>query len=240
VFFSGGSVQLTARAVLGTLVLLAALGAVGVAVADWSTDRSTQPPRSRKAVDPSGYSEFLKAMTPKGILEHERRFQAIAEAHGNTRAAGTPGYRESREYVAERLRRAGYGVRVQSFKFPFFRVLEPLEMARVSPDPHAYELREDFAPMRYSGSGEVTAKLEPVDISPSPGGEPGPSTSGCEESDFTGFDEGDVAFLQRGTCTFEEKAKNAEAAGASAALILEQLSDGAAYATYVFAQGERR
>jgi hypothetical protein len=79
-----------------------------------------------------------------------------------------------------------------------------------------------------------------VDISPPPGGELGPSTSGCEESDFTGFDEGDVAFLQRGTCTFEEKAKNAEAAGASAALILEQLSDGAAYATYVFAQGERR
>jgi Zn-dependent M28 family amino/carboxypeptidase len=110
-------------------------------------------------------------------------------------------------------------VRVQSFKFPFFRVLAPLEMARVSPEPHAYELREDFAPMQYSGSGEVTAQLEPVDISPSPGVEPGPSTSGCEESDFTGFDEGDVAFLQRGTCTFDEKAKNAEAVGASAALI---------------------
>jgi Zn-dependent M28 family amino/carboxypeptidase len=223
-FFSGGSVQLTGRAALGTLVLLAALGAVGVAVAAWSTDRSTQPPESPKAVtaDPSGYSELPKAVTPKGILEHERRFQAIAEAHGNTRAAGTPGYRESREYVAERLRRAGYGVRVQSFKFPFFRVLAPLEMARVSPDPHAYELREDFAPMQYSGSGEVTAELEPVDISPSPGGEPGPSTSGCEEPDFTGFDEGDVAFLQRGTCTFEEKAKSAEAAGASAALIFNR------------------
>jgi hypothetical protein len=160
-------------------------------------------------------------VTPKGILEHERRFQAIAEAHGNTRA-GTPGYRESREYVAERLRRAGYGVRVQSFKFPFFRVLAPLELARVSPDPHAYELREDFAPMQYSGSGEVTAQLEPVDISPSPGGEPGPSTSGCEEPDFTGFDGSDVAFLQRGTCTFEEKAKNAEAAGASAVLIFNR------------------
>jgi hypothetical protein len=107
VLFSGGSVQLSWRAVLGTLVLFAALGAVGVAVEAWSTDRSTQPPESRKAVTaaPSGYSEFLKAVTPKGIVEHERRFQAIAEAHGNARAAGTPGYRESREYVAERLRR---------------------------------------------------------------------------------------------------------------------------------------
>jgi Zn-dependent M28 family amino/carboxypeptidase len=221
VFFSGESVRLTGRAVLGTLVLLAALGAVGVTVATWSTDRATRPPESRKAVtaDPSGYSEFLKAVTPEGILEHERRFQAIADAHRGTRAAGTPGYRESREYVAKRLRRAGYDVRVQSFEFSHFRVLAPPEMARVSSGPHAYELREDFAPMQYSGSGEVTAELEPVDISPSPGGEPGPSTSGCEESDFTDFDEGDVAFLQRGTCTFEEKAKNAEAAGASAALI---------------------
>jgi Zn-dependent M28 family amino/carboxypeptidase len=217
-------VQLTGRAVLGTLVLLAALGAMGAAVAACSTDRSKQPPEPRKAVtaDPSGSSEFLKAVTPKGILEHERRFQAIAEAHGNTRAAGTPGYRESREYVAKRLRRAGYGVRVQSFKFPYFRVLAPLKMARVSPDPHAYQLREDFAPMRYSGSGDVTAELQPVDISPSPGGEPVPSTSGCEEPDFTGFDEGDIAFLQRGTCSIEEKAKNAEAAGASAALIFNK------------------
>lgn len=216
--------QLTGRAVLGTLVLLAALGAMGAAVVACSTDRSKQPPESRRAVtaDPSGSSEFLKAVTPKGILEHERRFQAIAEAHGNTRAAGTPGYRESREYVAKRLRRAGYSVRVQSFKFPFFRVLAPLKMARVSPDPHTYELREDFAPMRYSGSGDVTAELQPVDISPSPGGEPGPSTSGCEEPDFTGFDEGDIAFLQRGTCSFEEKAKNAEGAGASAALIFNR------------------
>jgi Zn-dependent M28 family amino/carboxypeptidase len=227
VFFSGGSVRLTGRAVLGTLVLLAALGAIGVAVADWFTGRSTRPPESRKAVtaDPSGYSEFLKAVTPEGVLEHERRFQTIADAHGNTRAAGTPGYRESREYVAKRLRRAGYDVRVQSFEFPFFRVLAPLEMARVSPDPHAYELGEDFAPILYSGSGEVTADLEPVDILPSAGGEPDPSTSGCEESDFTDFDEGDVAFLQRGTCTFEEKARNAEAAGASAALILNREVD---------------
>ena len=76
--------------------------------------------------------------------------------------------------------------------------------------------------MLYSGSGEVTAELEPVDILSSPGGEPNPSTSGCEESDFTDFDEGDVAFLQRGACTFEEEAKNAEAAGASAALIFDE------------------
>ncbi len=92
------------RAALGALVLLAALGAVGIAVAAWPTGRSKQPPEPWKAVtaEPSGYSAFLKAVTPEGILEHERRFQTIAEANGDTRAAGTLGYRESQEYVAER------------------------------------------------------------------------------------------------------------------------------------------
>jgi Zn-dependent M28 family amino/carboxypeptidase len=221
-------VRLTGRAALCALGLLAALGAVGIAVAAWPTGRSTQPPEPPKAVsaDPSDYSVFLKAVTPEGILEHEYRFQAIAEANGDTRAAGTPGYRESREYVAERLRKAGYGVRVQSFEFPFFRVLAPAEVARVSPDPYAYEPREDFALMRYSGSGEVTAELEPVDTSLPPGGEAGSSTSGCEESDFASFEKGDVALIRRGTCTFEEKAKNAEAAGASAAFIFNGGEEG--------------
>src|SRR5215212_8728900 len=151
---------------------------MGAAVEACSTDRSKQPPEPRKAVtaDPSGYSELPKAVTPKGILEHERRFQAIAEAHGNTRVAGTPGYRESREYVAQRLRRAGYSVQIQSFVFPYFRVLAPPEMARVSPDPRAYEKGEDFLPMKYSGSGQVSAELEPVDTSV--------WGSGCQEADF--------------------------------------------------------
>ncbi len=40
-----------------------------------------------------------------------------------------------------------------------------------------------------------------------------------EAEDFAGFPEGDVALLRRGTCTFGEKARNAEAAGAAAVLI---------------------
>jgi Zn-dependent M28 family amino/carboxypeptidase len=54
----------------------------------------------------------------------------------------------------------------------------------------------------------------------------GTSTSGCEASDFEGFREGDVALLRRGVCpphtlfaSFGQKAENAEAAGASAAVI---------------------
>ena len=48
------------------------------------------------------------------------------------------------------------------------------------------------------------------------------STSGCEASDFAGFPAGNVALVQRGTCTFRQKADNASAAGASAVVIFNE------------------
>jgi Zn-dependent M28 family amino/carboxypeptidase len=48
------------------------------------------------------------------------------------------------------------------------------------------------------------------------------TTSGCEAADFEGFEPGHIALLQRGTCQFNEKAGNAEAAGASAVLIFNE------------------
>jgi Zn-dependent M28 family amino/carboxypeptidase len=78
--------------------------------------------------------------------------------------------------------------------------------------------------MSYSGSGDVTAELTAVDlILPPPG--PGATTSGCEASDFTGFPAGSIALMQRGTCTFRAKAENALAAGALAAIILNDGGD---------------
>jgi hypothetical protein len=45
------------------------------------------------------------------------------------------------------------------------------------------------------------------------------ATSGCEASDFAGFAPGSIALLARGTCTFQQKAANALAAGAVAVVI---------------------
>ena len=49
------------------------------------------------------------------------RSRASASATANTRAAGTPGYDASVDYVAGRLRAAGYRVRLQDVPFPVFR-----------------------------------------------------------------------------------------------------------------------
>ena len=158
-------------------------------------------------------ADLRAAVGPDGILEHVRRLQEIADANGGNRAAGTPGYDASARYVATELRRAGYDVTVQSFGFPGSAALRDAEL-RAAGAPEAggiFQANQDFALMEYSPGGEAEAPLAPVDA--------GSQSSGCEAEDFAGFEEGSVALMRRGTCVFAEKAANAEAAGASAAVI---------------------
>lgn len=123
------------------------------------------------------------------------------------------------DYVARRLRAAGYKVTLQPFEFPFFRELAPAELAQVSPTPKDYET----GTFTYSGSGEVTGTLVATnDVQIPPPAQPG-STSGCQDSDFEPAPAGpSVALIQRGTCTFGEKAANAREAGYDAAIIFNE------------------
>ena len=180
------------------LALLAAVVAVGLAACG-----GNPPPPP----DTNLSSELRGSVGVDGIMDHARRFQAIAHEHGGNRAAGTPGYDASADYVADRLRKAGYEVEVQSFEFPGYLATRPADL-----DVAGTTVRgTDFALMERSGAGEVEASLRPVDARG--------STSGCELRDFENFSRGDVALLRRGTCTFATKAANAEGAGASAAVI---------------------
>jgi hypothetical protein len=61
----------------------------------------------------------------EGAFRHLRALQDIASANGGNRAAGTAGYDRSAEYVAEKLREAGYAVRFEAFDFPFFEERTP-------------------------------------------------------------------------------------------------------------------
>ena len=76
--------------------------------------------------------------------------------------------------------------------------------------------------MEYSGSGDVTAAIQAVDLVLPPGADPDSSTSGCDATDFAGFTVGSIALLQRGTCFFSDKAANAEAAGAAGVIIFNE------------------
>ena len=169
--------------------------------------------------------ELRDRVTVAGVMEHVQAFQDIADANGGTRASGTPGYAASRDYVVNRLRAAGYSPTVQEFEFPFYRQLEPGVFEQTAPTQRTFVDGTDFALMTYSGSGDVTAPVQAVDLNLA-----GTSTSGCEASDFTGFTAGNIALIRRGTCSFGQKVTNAQAAGAAAVIVMNTAPGSAAFA----------
>ena len=168
---------------------------------------------------PPTSATLRKAVRTRNVVEHLRKLQQIANRHDSTRAAGTPGYEASAAYVERKLERYGWKVSTQSFDFLAFTEVEPTVMEQVAPEEIAYEDGIDFSIMSYSGSGDATAAVTPVDVNVA---DPSEITSGCEDTDFAGFTPGNIALLQRGTCTFQEKVINAEEAGAVAAIIFNQ------------------
>jgi Zn-dependent M28 family amino/carboxypeptidase len=171
------------------------------------------------ALDEVNTKRLRDAVTVNGILGHERVLQSIANMNGGTRSSGTPGYDASAAYVKRRLEAAGYEVSEQEFTFPFFRDIAPPELQQVTPNEKDYAT----ATLQYSGSGDVTADLVPTtDVQIPPGAEPNSSNSGCEASDFPAEVSGNVALIQRGTCDFETKARNAQEAGATAVIIFNE------------------
>lgn len=158
------------------------------------------------------HAKLLECVTLEGVREHQAAFQAIADAHGGTRASGTPGYDASVDYVVQRMTAAGYNVSTHSFPFLF---VPPPILQQLTPVGATYE----SGTFTGTGYGEVTAAVIPVDIQLGLGNT---STSGCEPSDFAGFPAGGIALIQRGSCNFSVKALNAEAAGASAVIIFNQ------------------
>ena len=185
------------------------------------------------------YAKLLECVTLEGVREHQAAFQAIADANDDpsypgSRAAGTEGYAGSVDYVVGLLEDAGYNVTLDQFEFTF---VFPAELQQVTPTPTDYET----GTFTGSGSADVTTAITAVDINVVA---PMANSSGCDGAfteggvvgnpivadpagpdDFAGFTAGNIALLQRGSCSFALKAMNAEAAGASAVIIFNQGND---------------
>jgi Iap family predicted aminopeptidase len=169
---------------------------------------ATAPESPARAAAVPRPEESDRAVSRRGLEEHLRALQRIADRHGDTRAAGTPGYAASVEYVAVRLREAGWRVRLQPVPFAFFRE----RSARLDANGRSLRRNRDFRVLSYSGSGEAAGTVQLVG-------------RGCERGDFDGVEDGGVALARRGDCLFRAKALNAQAAGAGALLIVDRSID---------------
>src|SRR5918998_2616062 len=162
----------TKGAVVLAAALLAAMLAVGVA---WAAPGQTEDPTLGAS------AELRKAVEPAGILVHERNLARAARSSDpdgdgiGTRASGNEGYEASADYVASKLRRAGYDVTRQKFEFPYFDVLSE-SFSQTAPQVREFEpydgLTGDYNVMTYSSGGQVEDALavptNDVVIPPSP------------------------------------------------------------------------
>jgi Zn-dependent M28 family amino/carboxypeptidase len=190
---------------VGAVVAAGAMIAVG----------GTTPAQAAVPVDTQALRDAVSA---EGIIEHLEAFQAIADANDDNRAAGTSGHVASAEYVESQLQAAGYETWRQPFSYEK-TIVDTAVLAQVTPTPTTYTYNVDYTEMAFASEGDVTAPVTAVDINIT--GDRA-STSGCETEDFAGFPAGDIALIQRGTCTFRIKADNALAAGAAGVIIFNQ------------------
>jgi Zn-dependent M28 family amino/carboxypeptidase len=177
---------------------------------------------SAQAADRFNSTPYRNAVTVPNILQHEYKLQQFADNNGGTRVAGSPGNDRTVNYIASTMRGAGWRVKKQPFEFPFFQENSPAVFEQTAPTSRTFT-DEEFQTMTYSGSGDVTAPIVPVDVVvPIGDNPPGTSNSGCDAADFDGFPAGAIALVQRGTCNFIVKVQNAEAAGAVAVIVFNE------------------
>jgi Zn-dependent M28 family amino/carboxypeptidase len=165
------------------------------------------------------YDKLLECVRVEGVREHQAALQRIADENDGNRFSGFSGYDASVDYVVEKLQAAGYDPEVQTFDYLAFEVAGPSTLQQTAPNPTTYVEGVDFGAITQTDPGDVTAAVTPVDLQLGLGNT---STSGCEAADYAGFPAGNIALLQRGTCTFELKAENAAAAGAVGIVIFNQ------------------
>ncbi len=193
---------------------VAAGGSHGGSQSSHSSHPPACPSRNNNTV-----GKLLHCVTLAGVRAHQKALQHIADRNDGTRASGLPGFNKSAAYVAWKLKKAGYKVTRQPFEFNAFLKLGPAIAQQTAPGAVTYEEGVDFDAIDQSVPGDVSAAVAPVDVQL---GLDNTSTSGCEAADFAAFTAGRIALLQRGTCSFQQKAENAAAAGAVGAIIFNQ------------------
>jgi hypothetical protein len=161
------------------------------------------------------------------LWNHMKAFQGIADANPSpadghpSRNSGEPGYKASADYVANKMRAAGYSVTIQPYKFTYYAYKAPPTFSEVSPTAHDFVLGVDWNPGQSTGTA-LNTPVQPAGGIVIPPTDAPSSTSGCTSADFSGFTPGRIALIQRGGCNFGVKVQNAQAAGATGAVVFNE------------------
>ena len=158
-----------------------------------------------------------------GIRAHLKKLQDIANANNGQRSTGTRGHEQSADYVISKLQATGYyNVSSQPFVATVWNELAAPTLSASPAPPSPWAANTDFATMSGSGSGAVSgAPIAVIDFA-EPTTVASASSAGCEAADFPASLAGKVAVIQRGTCDFGLKAKNAQDRGALAVIIFNE------------------
>ncbi len=235
------------------LVLASSISAL--ALAGCGSDKNSS---DKVETEVSAQDLLSSKITTSAVESHLINLQRIAEENRvndvSTRAAGTPGYDSSTEYIKAQLEAAGYEVKLQSFEFRLWEQMEPSSFVlstvsgkgdeNITQPQNPEESAEEFSynTMSYSGSALIDTAKDLVFVTPSFSEADDKAydySDGCEASDFEGKEiEGKIAVIQRGSCAFDKKASNAEAVGAVAVIIFNDGNGEGRMATFGGTLGE--
>ena len=206
----GRQMRTTARRVRRTVTAVLLAAAVAIPAGCTTPQAGPSPQGSPgapggTAPDPGLPARLAGAVSGQSATTHLQALERIADANGGNRAAGTPGYDASVDYVAGVLRQAGYDVQTPTFEARTFSVQsERLTVAGAQIPAAALSFSPATPP------AGVTAPLAVLPPDPTPG---------CDAADFAGFPRGAVVLVRRGVCPFGQKSQLAGAAGAAAVLV---------------------
>jgi Zn-dependent M28 family amino/carboxypeptidase len=157
------------------------------------------------------------AIAQDDLLVHLQEFQAIADAHGGNRAFDTTGYDASVDYVVARLQAAGFQPEVEVVEIPNQPVkVGAAVLARTAPTAATYVEGTDYVQAEPAPPNSVEDALFVA------GGD------GCDEADYAGIVEGQIALITLGgACTPIEAHLAAFTAGASGMLFAPAAGAGA-------------
>lgn len=158
-----------------------------------------------QGADSSSLVDAVTADNAVNIIAH------LVELDGfGPRIPGSLAYDDAAGYIVEKLLNANYQVSLQPFDFDLWEELADPVLSQTSPDEIDYPAYDPdgFATMEYSGSGDITATTATA------------ANFGCNAEDFSAEAfAGKIAVIERGECTFFQKAFNAQEASAVGVIV---------------------